>query len=385
MKVVTLLILILFTSVLLFAADTEDRKKRRQATEKELITLQKKIKQLQQNQAKKRSSLTNEQKALKAIDVDIGQSRKNLENTRVKLRKSTSRLKGLEKQQKQLDKNKIAQQKGLKNQILAAHAGGKQEYLKLLFNQEDPGKVGRTLVYYEYLNKARMEKIQALNVTLEKLSQVEKDIRTEQQKLTSLENKQNEANKRLSNLKIKQQQSISQLNKSLKNNLKQLKEWQSNEEDLKSLLETLKYTVETFIPEESLSGLAGLRGKLNWPVRGRVREKFGSKRGNQTMRWSGVIIAADEGEQINAIHHGRIVYSDYLRGFGLIIIIDHGDGYMSLYGHNEALFKQPGDWVEAGEQIATVGQSGGYPSSGLYFEIRLRSKALNPVTFIQRR
>ncbi|MCP4274816.1 MAG: peptidoglycan DD-metalloendopeptidase family protein, partial [Gammaproteobacteria bacterium] len=81
----------------------------------------------------------------------------------------------------------------------------------------------------------------------------------------------------------------------------------------------------------------------------------------------------------------RIVYSDYLRGFGLIIIIDHGDGYMSLYGHNEALFKQPGDWVEAGEQIATVGQSGGYPSSGLYFEIRLRSKALNPVKFIQRR
>ncbi|MCP4411332.1 MAG: hypothetical protein GY808_01990, partial [Gammaproteobacteria bacterium] len=281
MKVVTLLILILFTSVLLFAADTEDRKKRRQATEKELITLQKKIKQLQQNQAKKRSSLTNEQKALKAIDVDIGQSRKTLEKTRIKLRKSTSRLKGLEKQQKQLDKNKIAQQKGLKNQIQAAHAGGKQEYLKLLFNQEDPGKVGRTLVYYEYLNKARMEKIQALTVTLEKLSQVEKDIRTEQQKLKSLEYKQNEANNRLSNLKVKQQQSIRQLNKSLKNNLKQLKEWQSNEEDLKSLLETLKHTVETLIPEESLSGLSGLRGKLNWPVRGRVREKFGSKRGNQ--------------------------------------------------------------------------------------------------------
>jgi len=233
----------------------------------------------------------------------------------------------------------------------------RQEYLKLLFNQEDPGKVGRTLVYYEYLNKARLEKIQQLNITLEKLLQVEKDIKTEQQKLESLENKQAEANKRLTSLKTKRQQSISQLNKTLKNNSKQLKEWQSNELDLKSLLETLKHTVETLIPEESLSGLSGLKGKLNWPVKGRVREKFGSKRGNQTMRWSGVIIAAKEGEQIKAIHHGRIVYSDYLRGFGLIIIIDHGDGYMSLYGHNEALFKQPGDWVEAGEQIATVGKA----------------------------
>lgn len=385
MKVVTLLVLIYFTSAWLFAADTEDRKKRRQATEKELVTLQKKIKQLQQNQAKKRTSLTKEQKALKVIDVDIGQSRKSLEKTRVKLRKSASRLKALEKQQKQLGKNKITQQQALVKQIQAAHAGGKQEYLKLLFNQEDPGKVGRTLVYYEYLNKARLEKIQQLNITLEKLLQVEKDIKTEQQKLESLENKQAEANKRLTSLKTKRQQSISQLNKTLKNNSKQLKEWQSNELDLKSLLETLKHTVETLIPEESLSGLSGLKGKLNWPVKGRVREKFGSKRGNQTMRWSGVIIAAKEGEQIKAIHHGRIVYSDYLRGFGLIIIIDHGDGYMSLYGHNEALFKQPGDWVEAGEQIATVGQSGGYPTSGLYFEIRLRSKALNPVKFIQRR
>jgi len=385
LKVVTLLVLIYFTSAWLFAADTEDRKKRRQATEKELVTLQKKIKQLQQNQAKKRTSLTKEQKALKVIDVDIGQSRKSLEKTRVKLRKSASRLKALEKQQKQLGKNKITQQQALVKQIQAAHAGGKQEYLKLLFNQEDPGKVGRTLVYYEYLNKARLEKIQQLNITLEKLLQVEKDIKTEQQKLESLENKQAEANKRLTSLKTKRQQSISQLNKTLKNNSKQLKEWQSNELDLKSLLETLKHTVETLIPEESLSGLSGLKGKLNWPVKGRVREKFGSKRGNQTMRWSGVIIAAKEGEQIKAIHHGRIVYSDYLRGFGLIIIIDHGDGYMSLYGHNEALFKQPGDWVEAGEQIATVGQSGGYPTSGLYFEIRLRSKALNPVKFIQRR
>jgi len=366
-------------------AESEDQSNRRKATEKELVTLQKKIKQLQKNQKKNRSSLTKEQQALKRTDVLIGQSRKSLEDTRSQLRKSKSRLEVLKKQRNKLNKDKESQQQALKKQIQAAYASGKQEYLKLLFNQEDPGKVGRTLIYYDYLNKARMKKIDELNITLTKLVKVENDINVERTRLESLEAEQAEENKRLANLKKTRQKAIGQLNKSLKNNSRQLKEWQTNEQDLKSLLEALKQTVETFIPEESLSGLSRLKGKLNWPVKGRLRETFGSARGSQQMRWSGVIIAAKEGQQINAIHHGRIVYSDYLRGFGLIIIIDHGDGYMSLYGHNEALFKQPGDWVEAGEQIASVGQSGGYPTTGLYFEIRLRSKALNPAQFIRRR
>ncbi|MCP3675639.1 MAG: peptidoglycan DD-metalloendopeptidase family protein [Gammaproteobacteria bacterium] len=366
------------------AASSDDRFKKRQATEKELSELRAKIKQLQSNQTKKRSSLNKEQKALKKTDVLIGQSRKILESTRKKSKISHSRLKALKVQKKRLNRDKEAQQKALREQIRAAYAGGKQEYMKLIFNQEDPSKLGRTLVYYDYLNKARLEKIKALNTTLEKLAQVETEIIAEQQQLQKLENEHEQENTRLAALKSKRQKAISELNISLKNNSKQLKEWQMNEQDLTSLLEALKQTVATLIPEESLSGLSKFQGKLNWPVKGRVKESFGSVRGNGQMRWSGVLIAAKEGQDVKAIHHGRIVYSDYLRGFGLIIIIDHGDGYMSLYGHNEALFKQPGDWVEAGEQIATVGQSGGYPTTGLYFEIRLRSKALNPVKFVRR-
>jgi len=385
LKLIPLIVFFLLVNASFIRADSDERIKRRQATEKELLILQKKISQLQKNQKKNRTSLSKEQKALKRTDVLIGQSRSALETTRRQLGKSLSRLKALKRQRKQLNTDKEAQKSALIKQIQAAYASGKQEYLKLLFNQEDPGKVGRTLIYYDYLNRARLEKIGELNMTLEKLTQVEIDIKEEQQRLKVLEVEQDEENVRLTKLKRQRQKSISQLNSSLKNNSRRLKEWQSNEEDLKSLLEALKQTVETLIPEESLTGLSGLKGKLNWPVKGSLQETYGSVRGNQQMRWSGVIIAAKEGQQINAIHHGRIVYSDYLRGFGLIIIIDHGDGYMSLYGHNEALFKQPGDWVEAGEQIATVGQSGGYSSTGLYFEIRLKSKALNPVQFIRRR
>ena len=365
-------------------ADTDEQTDRRQATEKELSKLQGEIKKLQSHQAKNRTSLSKEQIALKKTDVLIGNSRKSLESTRIQLAQSQSRLTDLKAQRQQLNLDKSAQQKALKDQIRAAHAGGKLEYMKLLFNQQDPSKLGRILVYYDYLNKARLEKIHLLNTTLEKLIQVEKEIITEHQRWKTLEAELEQENQRLSKLKTDRQVVISQLNISLQNNSKQLKELETNEQDLISLLDALKQSTATLIPEESLHGLSKFKGKLNWPVKGRLKESFGSARGSDDMSWSGVLIAADEGEKVNAIHNGRIVYSDYLRGFGLIIIIDHGDGYMSLYGHNEALFKRSGDWVEAGEQIATVGQSGGYPTTGLYFEIRLRSKALNPVGFIRR-
>ena len=378
------MLITLLTPLIHYSAESDTRNLRREATEKELSVLQNKIEKLQKNQAKNRSYLTKEQQALKRNDVLIGTSRKSLENTRTKLRKSRSKLTSLKAQRKRLKNDKSQQQKALADQIRAAYAGGKQEYLKLLFNQEDPSKVGRTLVYYEYLNKARAEKIHALNITLEKLVQVEIDIIAEQKRLEVLEPELEQENSRLAGLKDKRQQAINALNRSFQNNSKRLKEWHQNESDLISLLDALKQTIAKLIPEESLSGLSSLKGKLNWPVNGRVKESFGSQRESEQIRWSGVLISAKEGSRVSAIHHGRIVYSDYLRGFGLITIIDHGDGYMSLYGHNEALYKQPGDWVEAGEQIATVGQSGGYPATGLYFEIRLKSKALNPVRFIRK-
>jgi septal ring factor EnvC (AmiA/AmiB activator) len=375
------LVLLLLPGISLTLA-SDNQNKRQQATQKELNKLQLQIKKLLQNQTTNRTTLSQEQQALKQTDVLVGQSRTSLEKTRSKLLHSQSRLSVLKVQRQRLLKEKNDQQNALIKQIRGAYAGGKQEFIKLLLNQEDATKVGRTLVYYDYLNKARVEKIQVLNITLEKLVQVEIEITAEQQQLKTLEVDLAQENNRLAILKKERQGVISQLNLSLKNSTKQLKEWQENEQDLLSLLEALKQSAATLIPEESLDGLSSLKGTLNWPVNGQIKETFGSVRGNTQMRWSGVLITANEGQAVNAIYHGRVVYSDYLRGFGLIIILDHGNGYMSLYGHNEGLLKQLGDWVEAGEQIATVGQSGGYPTTGLYFEIRLRSKALNPVSFI---
>ena len=376
-------LLILVTGLTLFAQS--DEAKRREATEKELAELQSRIEQVQKRQQQNRTKLSTEQQALKTVDIEIGKVRGSLQSTRSKLRASEKRLTVLKQEEADLNVRKTEQQAALIKQIRSAYAGGQQEFIKLLLNQEDPSKLGRMLVYYEFLNKARLEKIQEYQNTLEKLVILAEEIRTEQQELSVLEADLERENQSLLSLKGQREQAIRRLSQTLSNSERELQELKANEKDLLDLVEALKVSVAQLIPEEPLDGLGKLNGKLNLPTKGRIREAYGTPRGNDQILWSGMLIAAPEGQPVSAIHHGRVVFSDYLRGFGLMTIIDHGEGYMSLYGHNESLFKQAGDWVEANETIATVGQTGGYPESGLYFEIRLRSKAINPLRYVNRR
>ena len=367
----------------LLAADDQTSLTKQQ-TERELKLLREQINSLQASQAKNRDQLSKEQQALKRTDLAINKSSKALRETRAKLSRSRARMEALRNDQANLERSKASQQQVLAEQIRTAYMNGNQEYIKVLLNQEDPGKVARALTYYEYLNKARAEKIQALQLTLSQLATVLEDITTESQVLSTLESEQKQQNNKLLALKAERQEVVAQLTQQVVSNDRKLEEWRANEADLTSILDTLEQQIAQLIPQQALNGLKDLKGRLNWPVQGKIRERFGRKREGSQMRWSGVLIDAVAGQAVHAIHHGRVVYSDYLRGFGLITIIDHGDGYMSLYGHNEALFKNTGDWVEAGERIASVGQTGAYPREGLYFEIRHKSRAINPVGFMPR-
>jgi septal ring factor EnvC (AmiA/AmiB activator) len=127
------------------------------------------------------------------------------------------------------------------------------------------------------------------------------------------------------------------------------------------------------------------RGHLPWPASGSVKAAFGARRGVGELKWNGILIAAPEGRAVHAVHRGRVAFADWLRGFGLLMIVDHGDGYMSLYGHNQHLLKEVGEWVEAGEAVASVGASGGRAESGLYFEIRHDGRPVDPVRWLARR
>ncbi len=379
------LVILLSPTVTIPAQTTAEREQQRQETERALDALREQIQSLQTNQQKNRSQLSNEQKALKEADIAINRSNQRLRATRKSLRESQQSLKKLKQREQRLNSDKRKQQQALAKQIRTAYMNGNQEYIKLLLNQEDPAKVARSIAYYDYLNKARAEKIATLKTTIRELNQVISEIAVEEMNLRELAERQQAENNNLTSLKNRRVRVVSQLEQQVTSNEKKLQEWQANELDLVSILDALKTQVAKIIPEQALEGLSQLGGKLNWPVVGKLRERFGVQRQNSTALWSGILISTDAGKEIQAIHHGRVVYSDYLRGFGLMTIIDHGDGYMSLYGHSEALFKSAGDWVEAGERIAMVGQTGGYPEPGLYFEIRHRSKAVNPMRFIASR
>ena len=377
--------ILLSPTVTIPAQTTAEREQQRQETERALEALREQIQSLQTNQQKNRSQLSNEQKALKEADIAINRSNQRLRATRKSLRESQQSLKKLKQREQRLNSDKRKQQQALAKQIRTAYMNGNQEYIKLLLNQEDPAKVARSIAYYDYLNKARAEKIATLKTTIRELNQVITEIAVEETNLRELAERQQAENNNLTSLKNRRVRVVAQLEQQVTSNEKKLQEWQANELDLVSILDALKTQVAKIIPEQALEGLSQLGGKLNWPVVGKLRERFGVQRQNSTALWSGILITTDAGKEIQAIHHGRVVYSDYLRGFGLMTIIDHGDGYMSLYGHSEALFKSAGDWVEAGERIAMVGQTGGYPEPGLYFEIRHRSKAVNPMRFIASR
>jgi septal ring factor EnvC (AmiA/AmiB activator) len=272
----------------------------------------------------------------------------------------------------------------LARQVRAAYAMGRQERVKILLNQQDPATVSRVMVYYDYLNRVRAQKMEAIRGHMQRLAATEREILDEEQKLTRLLEEQQAE---ITAMKLSQDQRrdlVARLTRELNDQGQQLDRLQTDERDLRTLISGLEQALAD-IPAEHPQQVkfAGRRGSLPWPARGRIVNRFGSpKLGN--LVWDGVMISAPEGREVRAIHHGRVAFADWLRGFGLLLIVDHGDGYMTLYGHNQSLFKEAGDWVEVNEPVALVGSSGGREQAGVYFGIRHQGRAVNPARWCRR-
>ena len=317
------------------------------------------------------------------------------------------------------------QNKELAGQMKAAYAMGQKEKLKLLLNQQDPTVSSRMLVYYDYLNKARLVKLASISETMQRLDQLGKQQELETKILEkSLEQKQAEQIA-AEGVRKRRTELLSQLKTDFSSNEQQIIYLKESENKLKNLVSSLQrstndltFEVEQakkphqateisseppkdlpgsgddfseiassspFTKEEIGGGFSALKGRLPWPVKGRLSNKFGSARTESTESiWDGVLIDASEGTEIRAITSGKVVYSDWLRGYGLLIIIDHGKGYMTLYAFNQSLYRQVGEWVEVGEVIASVGQSGGRSHSGLYFGIRNNGKPVDPLEWCRK-
>ena len=267
----------------------------------------------------------------------------------------------------------------LAGQIRAASMIGQEEPLKLLLNQQDPAQTGRVLTYYQYFGKARAGQIAAINSHIAELATLDAGLAEEEARLAALEEQQKSELSRLQAARDRRGRALVSLESESKNRARELARLKDQQGGLEKLVRELRRALERIdkFPTDSKDAFAKLRGKLSWPVAGKLLASFGQTRAGG-VKWDGVLVSGTQGAAVRAVYHGRVVYADWLSGLGLLTIIDHGDGYLSLYGHNERLYKEVGERVTAGDTIATVGDSGGRSTPALYFEIRKAGRPIDP-------
>jgi septal ring factor EnvC (AmiA/AmiB activator) len=272
-----------------------------------------------------------------------------------------------------------AQRSALGAQVRAAHVTGRQERLKMLLNQEDPAVVSRMMVYYDYLNQDRIRSIRDIQRGMVELRELETQIHGQQRELQRLRSLQEDERQALEKSLEERESALAALEAGIRADDRRLSDMEQDEQRMETFLQELERLLLE-LPLQSAGDIAftELRGQLPWPVSGRLSVAFGSPRKRGGRSWDGVVIGAKEGSEVRAIHHGRVVFADWLRGLGLLLIVDHGAGFMSLYGHNQSLFKETGEWVAPGEVIGLVGRSGGHTNAGVYFGIRKQGKPVNP-------
>ena len=345
----------------------------------ELITIRERIKTVQ----KSRDALESQRRALVAqlssLERDYGRLAKRLKELEVKAEAQSRHLKDLERRRSQLQKAVKEHHKTLTGQARAAYAAGRQDWLKLVLDQEDPTKVSRMLAYYNYLSRARFALMNEMQKDLAAVSQMQQEVSAEADRLRLTREQLAKDRLELDKFRRSRQQVLAGLERNLEDKESQLKQLREDEERLRDLVAAIRPMVDDSAPKRSVAGgpFATLYGRLTYPAEGPLIEQFGSPRAGG--RWDGVVIRAPEGTPVHAVAAGKVAYSDWLRGYGLLTIIDHGDGYMSLYAFNQSLYKNVGDWVKRGDIIATVGTSGGRKEPGLYFGIREKGKPLNPM------
>ena len=275
------------------------------------------------------------------------------------------------------------QNKGLGSQIKAAYAMGRREKLKLMLNQEDPALSSRMLVYYDYLNNERLGKLARIGRALERINELEREKQGQAEQLGRQLERVRKEQEALADVRSQRTVLLARLNKEYSSSKLKLKQLQEGEARLQKLIEKLQRAESSvdFKPGPTKSFMKS-RGQLPWPVKGQIVKRFGSPR--LESRWDGVLIEAREGTEIHAIAKGRIVFADWFRGYGLLTIIDHGNGFMTLYAFNQSLYKAVGDFVASGDIIAAVGKSGGRNRPGLYFGMRRKGKPINPIRWCRK-
>ncbi len=358
------------------AAD-DKQQARLEKLDRSISKLEKKL----QSRDKQKDSLQNE---LKKVEVEASQLKGNLRKLGKEIRTVVSELSTLKQQETDLQARIVQQADVIAEQIAAAHKLGDQEPIKLLLNQEDPQQIARVFKYYDYFLQARSEKIARYMNDVESLTEVIARISSQQLALKRSQSDLKKGQEKLRGRVAKRSVTLKQLDASLVSDKKKLGSLQRERSELEEILSAVEEAVAEMTLPSNYQPFLSRKGKLSWPLKGRVAHSYGSQRSGE-LRWEGWLISASAGTAVNAVHNGRIVFSNYLRGFGLLAIVDHGDGYMTLYAHNQELLKDTGDWVQSNELVARAGDTGGLSKPALYFEIRSQGKPADPKVWLEKR
>lgn len=335
------------------------------------------LKQSEQSISQINRSLYELAQQLQAVNDDLAASRRESDALRARIEAQRARLARL--------------------LILQYEAGG-QDNLRLLLNQQDPNRIARDIAYYDYIARARSQLIASLRENLAQAESAALATREKSEELARLQEKQKSERQALQKEAAHRRSTLARLDKQITARRQQVQRLEQDEKRLTQLIERLQRALAEKARERARaarakgaqsapdsSEFARLKGLLKLPVNGDITNRFGAPRAETGIPWKGVFIRAAEGSPVKALAAGRVVFADWLRGFGNLLIIDHDDGYMSLYGYNEALYKQVGDKVRAGDVVSAAGNSGGNQQSGLYFEVRFQGKPVDPLQWVGKR
>jgi len=355
-----------------------------EAKEKELKQVRSRIESIRKAihaDAQRRDALASE---LKDADLAIQSARERLATVRAQRTATERKLEQLRQERNETQRRIDGERRALAAEVSAAYMNGRQEQLKLLLNQQDPARMGRMMAYYGYFGRARASRIERISEQLEHLNLLDENISAEAARLKELERDSEQTVRALAGAREKRAQTLARVQSQLKTRSQELEKLQRDARSLERLVEELRRAIEEF-PELAEQPFQRVKGKLPWPVSGTLLARFGQVRAGGPLKWQGLVIGAERGTQVRAPYHGRVVYADWLPGLGLLIVLDHGGGYMSLYGNNEQLYRRVGDRVAPGDVLSAVGDAAGVGKPGLYLEIRKGKQPLNPLDWLVRR
>lgn len=313
--------------------------------------------------------------ALRDIETQIAEQHRAVERTRRERAAERSRLEELNRAVAAARVELSSERDALSRQVLLSYMTGREELLKLVLNQESPSQIGRMVTYYDFFNGYRSERIESVREELEELAALVREARASEQRLVGLTATREVELAELESARARRNAMIAEREQRLNESDRTLDYLRDDEERLTDLIVELGDILAAF-PAGAEEPFENLRGRLAWPAVGRIESDFGELRDDGRLRWDGVVLAAAPGSTVRAVYHGRVTYTNWLPAFGLVMILDHGDGYLSVYGHNEALLREEGEWVLPGDELAQLASAGG--RSGLYFALAHAGKPIDP-------